>query len=170
MNNIHPHLKDPLKNPVKEENTYIPAQQNILEASPLKRPKKNSTPIREKQIRSDRQTSRETAARSGEKKENPPIVPPWWPEGFAGFWDAYPRKIGRAKALAEWNELKPDGALAQQIADSLERATRSSDWTNDDGRYIPHPATYLRDARWTDEYSDDELIIELPQAGQGAAA
>ncbi|BFU90923.1 MAG: hypothetical protein NTAFB01_21100 [Nitrospira sp.] len=162
VNIVHTHLKDPLKNPLKEE-LYISPTRNS-EASPLDRPKRNSEPISGAEIRSNPETSGEIFETpiSEEKKERTPPPPPWWPEGFAWFWQAYPRKVGRAKALAAWNELKPNSQLLQQIADSLERATRSSDWNNDGGIYTPHPSTYLRDGRWTDEYSDDALLVELP--------
>lgn len=64
--------------------------------------------------------------------------------GFAGFWSAYPRKVGRKPALALWAKLKQADRLAA-LADLGQRQ-----WPAD-ATYIPHPRTYLSQRRWEDE-------------------
>jgi len=70
------------------------------------------------------------------------------PEAFARFWQAYPRKVGKAAALAAWRKRKPplDAVLA-----ALVWQTKGEQWTRDGGQYVPNPATYLNQGRWEDE-------------------
>ena len=74
---------------------------------------------------------------------------------FDLFWDAYPRKDGLNAASDAWisaveaGDIKyGDGAM---IAEAVERAKTSRQWTQDGGRYIPMPARYIAERRWTDQ-------------------
>lgn len=67
---------------------------------------------------------------------------------FLTFWTAYPRKTGKGAAWVSWEKLQPP------IADCLRTLswqTKSEQWTKDNGKYIPLPATYLNQRRWEDE-------------------
>lgn len=77
-------------------------------------------------------------------------------EGFARFWAAYPRKIGKADALKAWGKVKPDKALQDRILQAVEQAAASRDWLRDDGKFVPHPTTWLNGRRWEDEYAPAE--------------
>ncbi|WP_413711762.1 helix-turn-helix domain-containing protein [Rhizobium sp. Rhizsp82] len=66
---------------------------------------------------------------------------------FAEFWSAYPNKVGKPRALSAWKTKKPD--LSTVLA-SLRRWKASDQWTKDDGRYIPHPTTWLNREGWND--------------------
>lgn len=70
---------------------------------------------------------------------------------FDVFWSAYPRHVAKQAALSAWQKLKPDGELLDRIMEGLARWKASDDWQRDDGRYIPHPATWLNGKRWEDE-------------------
>ena len=70
-------------------------------------------------------------------------------DGFAEFWNAYPRKVAKPDALKAWAKLKPDPDLQAAILDAL--AIQARAWT--DKKYIPHPATWLNGRRWEDEIS-----------------
>jgi hypothetical protein len=72
----------------------------------------------------------------------------WPPEDFTLFWQAYPKKTGKAAALKAWRKLKPPLA---EVLDALTWQTRSPQWNRDDGRYRPNPSTYLNQGRWQDE-------------------
>lgn len=76
---------------------------------------------------------------------------------FLKFWDAYPRKVDKQRALQAWKRLNPGPELYGVIMQALERQKRSAQWTRDDGRYIPHAATWLNGRRWED--------VEVPPAG-----
>ena len=73
---------------------------------------------------------------------------------FEAFWREYPRKIGKGAAYKSWGKLKPplrDCLLA------LKWQKKSDQWTKDQGRFIPHPATWLNQRRWEDEKPIDPL-------------
>ena len=77
-------------------------------------------------------------------------------DGFDHFWSAYPRKVGKKDAVKVWNQIKPDDNLIEQIVQGVERWKRSEQWTKDEGRFIPYPATFLRGERWN-EYDRAEV-------------
>lgn len=72
---------------------------------------------------------------------------------FDVFWSAYPRKVGKAAALKIWLKLSPDEPLQTRILMKIAEAEKTDQWRKDDGKFIPHPATWLHGARWDDEFS-----------------
>lgn len=72
-------------------------------------------------------------------------------ELFDRFWKAYPRKEGKAAAAKAWNDIQPDESLVSRMVSVVEVKARSPEWTQDNGKYIPHPAKWLSDRRWEDE-------------------
>ena len=67
---------------------------------------------------------------------------------FESFWHLYPRKEGKLKAKMAY--INSDvrlgvvlGALGQQLS--------SEQWQRDNGRFIPLPASWLKQRRWEDE-------------------
>lgn len=70
---------------------------------------------------------------------------------FAEFWAAYPRRVGKAKAMEAWRKLKPDPALCGQMLKAIAAQSATADWQRDDGKFIPHPTTWLHGRRWEDE-------------------
>lgn len=85
----------------------------------------------------------EERSRSSRRDDHPP-------EGFAEFWSAYPKKIAKPRAVKAWRALRPDPALQATILAALAASVRSGKWLENDGEFIPHPATYLNDRRWKD--------------------
>jgi len=71
---------------------------------------------------------------------------------FDEFWAAYPKK--RSKGLAEkaFQKIHPDELLLARMLSSIERAKTSDDWKSHEGRYVPHPATWLNAKGWEDEF------------------
>lgn len=72
-------------------------------------------------------------------------------ERFAAFWAAYPRHTAKQNALKSFEKIAPDDALLNEMLNALDRQKQSSQWTRDNGQYIPHPATWLNQRRWEDE-------------------
>jgi hypothetical protein len=70
-------------------------------------------------------------------------------DGFAEFWEAYPKKTGKAAAMKVWAKLKPKPLEACLVALAWQR--HSEQWTKDGGQYVPNPSTYLAQGRWMDE-------------------
>ena len=69
------------------------------------------------------------------------------PDGFAEFWSAYPKKVGKGAAQAAWKKHKPDLAIC--IA-AITTAKASRDWQKENGQYIPNPVTWINQMRWED--------------------
>jgi len=70
-------------------------------------------------------------------------------DGFDQFWRAYPRKQKKPAARQAWAKLSP--APLDAILAALAVQRRSSQWTRDEGQYIPMPSAYLNQRRWEDE-------------------
>ena len=75
---------------------------------------------------------------------------------FAEFWEAYPNKKAKKTAQKAWNKIKPTAALFEKIMTAIKIAKESADWKKENGRYIPHPATWLNGGRWDDELTEAE--------------
>lgn len=73
---------------------------------------------------------------------------------FDLFWVAWPkgRKKSKGKAERAWKKLKPDNELVAAIMAKLKLAQASVEWAREDGKYIPHPSTWLNAKGWEDEY------------------
>lgn len=90
---------------------------------------------------------------------------------FEDFWKQYPRKISKANARKSWLRIKPDADLLKTILDAVSKQKRSDQWVKDNGKFIPHAATWLNNERWLDEleqpsfagdsYSDDDYMIGI---------
>ena len=98
--------------------------------------------------------------KGGRPKRGPREAPDWKPERFAGFWQFYPRKENKQKAMDAWDRLRPSDELVDRIARSLLVLKRSRDWQ--EGVGIPHASTWLNNARWEDA---DGLSAPAPAGG-----
>ena len=76
-------------------------------------------------------------------------------DGFALFWQEYPRKAAKAAALKAWQKLNPSPELVERILDHVRDHKRSPDWLKDGGQFVPHPATFLNGRRWEDDIPPD---------------
>lgn len=83
-------------------------------------------------------------------------------EAFEKFWNQYPRKVSKKKALVAWIRIKPDETTLKQILAALTAQMKSEQWQKDDGRFIPHPTTWLNGERWNDE-SKKEAPVQIVQ-------
>lgn len=68
-------------------------------------------------------------------------------DGFAEFWSAYPKKVGKGDAEKAWKKLKPD---LSACLSAISTAKLSIDWLKEGGQFIPHPATWINGKRWED--------------------
>jgi hypothetical protein len=71
--------------------------------------------------------------------------------GFDEFWSLYPRKTAKKTAQRSWAKISPDEELRKRIMEALGNHCKLEQWTKDEGRFIPHPATWLNNERWDDE-------------------
>ena len=104
---------------------------------------------------SRRQTDDKLNKRNREGKEIPDAR-------FDKFWSAYPRKVAKKNAFAAFKKINPDDSLLSEILAALTAQRNNSDWTQDNGKFIPYPATWLNSERWLDE-QPDETLPEQPR-------
>ena len=76
-------------------------------------------------------------------------------DGFALFWQEYPRKAAKAAAFKAWQKLNPSPELVERILAHVRDHKRSPDWLKDGGQFVPHPATFLNGRRWEDDIPPD---------------
>jgi len=80
---------------------------------------------------------------------------------FETFWKAYPKRVARKKALEVFEKL--DQSLLPEILSALEKQKCSASWK--DIKFIPHPTTWLNQARWEDEPEPIDLRAERERLG-----
>lgn len=76
-------------------------------------------------------------------------------DGFALFWQEYPRKAAKAAAMKAWQKLNPSPELVERILAHVRDHKRSQDWIKDGGQFVPYPATFLNGRRWEDDIPPD---------------
>lgn len=96
---------------------------------------------------------------------------------FEAFWQSYPKKQGRGAARSQWAKLRPDTVLWARMEQTLNRFRKSDQWKEQGGRFIPAPATWLREERWEDvlpesisssiSVQEREALFTLPPEKQG---
>lgn len=79
---------------------------------------------------------------------------------FEEFWRLYPKKKAKLDCMRAWKSLNPDEQLFEEIMAGLKRAISSKEWKEQDGKFIPYPATWLRKGRWLDEYEEAEEEVD----------
>lgn len=79
-------------------------------------------------------------------------LPPYTDE-FEQLWKEYPRKDGKGNAYRAYLELSEAGVLPEHEDFKQRIISRryEPDWEKDDGRYVPHMATWLHRNGWEDE-------------------
>lgn len=72
---------------------------------------------------------------------------------FIDFWEAYPKKSGKAAAYKAFQRIGVDDELLAEIFEAIEWQKKSRKWKEG---YIPNPATYLNREEWLDEPEEEE--------------
>jgi hypothetical protein len=91
---------------------------------------------------SDAQGGREGKGREGNEADA---------SAFDTFWSAYPKKEAKKDAQSAFAKLNPNPELMVVILAAIATKSASFDWTKENGKYVPLPASWLRAERWTDE-------------------
>jgi len=67
---------------------------------------------------------------------------------FETFWNVYPKKVGKEAAREAFSKCTQPLDL---LVNAIEKQKQSVQWNKENGRYIPNPATWLSQGRWSDE-------------------
>lgn len=70
---------------------------------------------------------------------------------FSIFYKTYPKKKARPLAEKAFAKLKMDDTLMDKVMGGLFRAMESEEWTKENGKFVPFPATWINQRRWEDE-------------------
>lgn len=101
------------------------------------------------------QSAIQTATIPKQNQTKPKDVTPITPIGFDAFWAAYPNKKGKDAAAKAFAKRKPDQAMLDTMLMAIDRQKASPQWQRENGRFIPHPATWLNQGRWMDEDTEN---------------
>ena len=82
---------------------------------------------------------------------------------FESFWNAYPRKVGKAQAKKAWNKIKPNEETVMAIAENIALRIKHGEWSADNKTFIPHASTYLNNSRWEDEVETASHALKQPK-------
>ena len=96
--------------------------------------------------REDNANKREKEEEKEIEKENENEIEDECREGaFGEFWDLYPVKLGKDKALDAWKKLRPD---AQAVCDGVKKWRQTKQWKEENGRFIPRAAKFLEERHY----------------------
>ena len=86
--------------------------------------------------------------------ENTPIAPKKrgqvYSSDFLSFYESYPRKVAKDAAWKAWQKRNGDRPEVCVLISAIENQKKSEQWQKDNGQFIPHPATWLNQGRWSD--------------------
>ena len=81
---------------------------------------------------------------------------------FELFWNVYPNKKGKKKALEAYTKLYKSHSLPDDLFDIVDQWSITDNWKNEGGKYIPFPATWLNGERWNDELPSSKSRLDKP--------
>ena len=96
---------------------------------------------------------RDRVKRDRVEKEKQPLFDK--SNGFMEFWKVYPRRTGKDAALKSWKVKTPP---LDKCLSTLAWQIKSSQWTKDDGQFIPMPATWINQGRWNDIPAGHDIV------------
>lgn len=76
-------------------------------------------------------------------------------DNFEKFWEAYPKKVGKKEASRAFKKVKEP---LNVLLDAIEEQKLSEQWSKENGRFIPNPATWLNQGRWEDHLERKEVL------------
>lgn len=120
-------------------------------------------PEQTKQTETQENRKNQTGFEKSEKKQTKPKKEEPKPkkenQAFDAFWAAYPKKVGKAIARRSFERVK---VPAETLIAAVNAQKQSQQWTNDNGQYIPNPATWLNQGRWEDELEPPKTAEKKP--------
>lgn len=82
------------------------------------------------------------------------------PTQFDLFWELYPKKNDKGKALTSWNKIcnkiPKDRPTWKEIKKAIKAQIKTERWQ--DKKFIPHPTTWLNQSRWLDDPKEMGII------------
>ena len=67
------------------------------------------------------------------------------------FWAGYPRKRAKGDALKAWLSTASIRPETEAIIAMIDKKLSTGEWRENEAKYIPYPATWIRSWGWDDE-------------------
>ena len=138
-----------------EEKQLATSETNRINGSKGGRPRKQKEPDDSdcNQMKADETEKNPTKPNETEEKRTKAYKDKEKDKGilFDRFWNAYPRHEGKANARKAFEKLKADDDLLSTMLKAIEKQKQSPQWQENEGQFIPYPATWLNGKRWEDE-------------------
>ena len=82
-------------------------------------------------------------------------------QDFEQFWNAWPknRRIAKSTAFGIFENKYDQLPKINKLLQILELHKKQDQWQEEDGRFIPHPRTWLNQKRWNDEVEGSEEVL-----------
>jgi Fe-S-cluster-containing hydrogenase component 2 len=83
---------------------------------------------------------------------------------FNEFWNQYPRHEKKKNTIEAFKKINFKNITFEKIMESLLKQKMSEQWIKDDGKFIPHPTTWINGKRWEDELSQNDGLNETQRS------
>ena len=110
--------------------------------------KTNTAREKQKRLNFDDEQLNTKHTKDGEEKD--------YIKRFELFWNAYPKKVARKKALESFKRINPDQSLFKKIMFGLNQVNALV-WRHTEQRFIPNASTWLNQERWSDELTASRM-------------
>lgn len=87
----------------------------------------------------------------------------FYSDEFEKFWKAYPNQTGKGDASRAFDRIV-ERPPVERLLEAV-KIQKAGDWTRDNGKYIPHPSTWLNQRRW----EDGEVVAKIDEKERGKA-
>jgi len=125
-------------------------------------PENQRTPLPPAAAGEDGQLALVPSSEEGQQRRK---VRPSGDAAFDAFYDAYPKRMGRADALRAWGK-----AVKRADADKIIAAVRAYPFDLSRPKFIPLPATWLNGCRWEDDPEAVAAANQPPRTASGRLA
>lgn len=75
---------------------------------------------------------------------------------FLTFYQNYPKHVGKADAWKAWKKHNGNLPPVDDLIYKINEFKNTEDWKKENGKFIPHPATWLNGKRWEDELTTEK--------------
>lgn len=75
---------------------------------------------------------------------------------FLKFWNAYPRRVSKGDAEKWFKKNKPTNDLVDLMIEKINILKKTEQWKQNNGKYIPYPASWLNSKGWEDEIQTND--------------
>ena len=120
-------------------------------AERMRKMRNNVTPLLQDVTQSKREEKKEKKESKDTEQNSKSVLSKVQEALFDEFWNNYPKKKAKGEAIKAWNKIKPNEELASSIIHAIINQKQQQSWTKEEGKYIPHPASWLNAMRWEDE-------------------